>query len=237
MSTRVLQTKNEIQSRGTAKYDQLYSDSAQNADVWCWKGDVDEKKSLVAKTIVGPSGWPENAKILEIGCGLGESASFLSEMGFQVTAIDLSKVGIQHARQTYNGPEYICADAAEFEPDCMFDGILASGMSWYHYELSDVNCNGVDVPKETARLFRLLKPGGTFVLKIKTDFSGRRPLGKVHHNRLADYMDLFTPLGTIIRTTDGSGRLLRTEQDAKPTWIRKMLGSTREGVVIVTQKG
>ena len=215
--------------RTTDIYDSLYSQGG-------WKYNVEERRSRVRDTIVKPSNWPHGAKVLEIGCGMGLYAYLLSEMGFQVTAIDLSQEGIRQAKDTYKGPEYIHGDLVEFDPQCKFDGILSNGMSWFHYELDGVNRCGVDVPKQTSRLFEWLKPGGTFVLKMKTNFSGTRPVKKVHHNRFTDYVNLFKPMGTIISITDGSGRRLRSERDAAPTIIRKLCKTTRQGVVIATQK-
>lgn len=216
--------------RTTKIYDDLYKNGG-------WVYNVEERRSLIRELIVKPSNWPPGGKVLEIGCGMGLYAHLLSEMGFQVTAVDLSQEGIRQAQNTYQGPEYIHADLTEFNPQCKFDGILSNGMSWFHYELDGVNACGVDVPRQTARLFEWLKPGGTFILKIKTDFSGTRPVDKVHNNRFTDYVNLFEPLGTVTSVTDARlGKHLGAERDAAPTLIRKLFKKTRYGVVITTQK-
>ncbi len=106
----------------------------------------------------------------------------------------------------------------------------------FHYELDGVNCHGVDVPLWTGVIFQWLTRGGTFVLKIKTDFSGTRPAVGVHNNRYCDYVNLFRTFGDIVSITDGSGRPLRSERDARSTLMRRLLKITRRGIIIVTRK-
>jgi hypothetical protein len=117
---------------------------------------------------------------------------------------------------------------ARSEPKESFDAIVARGHSWYHYELSGANTKGYDAPELTRALFELLRPGGAFILAIKTDFSGTWHEGGVLNNKLSAYTDLFSPLGTIVYVSDGQGRLLFTERAAT---------SSRSDIVIVTRKG
>lgn len=42
--------------------------------------------------------YPNNARILEIGCGYGQEAIALAKLGYQVTAVDLSPAAIEQAR-------------------------------------------------------------------------------------------------------------------------------------------
>jgi ubiquinone/menaquinone biosynthesis C-methylase UbiE len=43
--------------------------------------------------------FPEKAKILELGCGLGRDTIFFSKKGYRVTAIDFSKQAIKKAKE------------------------------------------------------------------------------------------------------------------------------------------
>jgi len=76
---------------------------------------------------------------------------------------------------------------------------------------------------ETWRMFRWLKPGGTFVLQVCTDFTGTRPTGSVHNNTVRDYLLLFEPLGTVISLTDWAGTSLKPGE------------AGHKGVIVVTR--
>ena len=41
----------------------------------------------------------KNSKIIDIACGKGRHSLFLSELGYDVTGVDLSKNSIKHAKQ------------------------------------------------------------------------------------------------------------------------------------------
>jgi hypothetical protein len=89
-------------------------------------------------------------------------------------------------------------------------------MSWYHYELSGISRMGIDIDEETGKLFEFLKPGGTFVLHIKTDFSGSKPADNVFDCRLSEFKGLFSQFGEIIHTSNTAGaELIDDEQAAK----------------------
>lgn len=52
-----------------------------------------ELQRVLAETAIRP------CRVLELGCGTGASAVWLAQQGFDVTAIDLSKLAIDRARQ------------------------------------------------------------------------------------------------------------------------------------------
>ena len=68
-------------------------------------------------------------KILECGCGMGLSSSLLAQNGFNVTAIDISELFIQEAKNNYldnNNPEFCVQDVSKLEfPDSMFDAVCS----------------------------------------------------------------------------------------------------------------
>ena len=45
---------------------------------------------------------PEEGKIMDLACGKGRHSVFLSELGYNVTGVDLSKNSIEHAKQFEN---------------------------------------------------------------------------------------------------------------------------------------
>lgn len=71
------------------------------------------------------------ADVLDLGCGEGKNAAWLSTMGCQVTAVDISKHALQNARRAW--PEstvhWIEADAASLEwAQQSYDLVIAYGL-------------------------------------------------------------------------------------------------------------
>jgi SAM-dependent methyltransferase len=79
-------------------------------------------------------------RILEIGCGPEGSAFNLSRLGASVTAIDISEVAVQKARETAERQEITAIDFRQMDaerlefPDCSFDLIIGSGIL-HHLDL------------------------------------------------------------------------------------------------------
>jgi ubiquinone/menaquinone biosynthesis C-methylase UbiE len=102
---------------------------------------------------------PPAARVLDLGCGAGRTTIGLARAGYQTVAIDLSIALLTLARRRYPGIEFREMDAANlhFAPE-QFDAALFS-------------YNGIDcLYPVTAReqclqeVFRVLKPGGVFIL-------------------------------------------------------------------------
>ncbi|CAM4282757.1 class I SAM-dependent methyltransferase [Corallococcus exiguus] len=60
-----------------------------------------EPSADIAAALAFGAAWP-GARVLEIGCGLGDDALLLAEAGCRVTAFDLSEICIAHARSRHN---------------------------------------------------------------------------------------------------------------------------------------
>lgn len=229
-------------------YDKFYKEGGWSSRPWEWRVELMEKNVFPYigkhKEVPGseldfqgndPSILPldtRKKRILDIGCGMGQDASLLAEAGHDVTGIDSSPVGIKYAKRQYPNVKFICNDLAKQKFKKKFDVIFSRGMSWYHYELLGVNSNGIDVPKETKRLFTFLKKGGIFILAIATDFTGtkrssdRTPDSIFINNKLDDYIKLFSQFGEIIYVANWEGKKLKTQADTK--------GSG--GIYIITRK-
>ena len=98
---------------------------------------------------------PESLRVLEVGTGPGFFAILLCELGYQVTAIDLTPAMLEEAKK--NAGELagkICwmemnAEALEFE-DASFDVVVSRNLTW----------NLPHPDKAYAEWTRVLKPGG-----------------------------------------------------------------------------
>jgi SAM-dependent methyltransferase len=194
-----------------------------------WKYDYDyERKRL--ERITDRLGLMPGDAVLEIGCGEGFHASILYDMKFRVVGNDLSEVGIQHAQAQFPTVRFIHRNSIELcdiLPNDHFDMVLARGHSWYHYELTELNSKNWNVPGNTRRMFSLIRPGGFFVLCIRTDFSGTYYKDGVLNNTYQAYRDLFQPLGEIVFLTDAEGVDLANDEQAR---------HSKNDVVIATRK-
>jgi ubiquinone/menaquinone biosynthesis C-methylase UbiE len=109
---------------------------------------------------------PAPAKILDLGCGTGDLAAAIGQMGYRVTACDIAEEMLAIARTSHAGTtvNWLC-----LEPDwkvlpfadASFDGIVASSVFEY---LSDVK-------RVMAELSRVLKPEGMLLFTVPNPFN------------------------------------------------------------------
>ncbi|MCM1415709.1 MAG: class I SAM-dependent methyltransferase [bacterium] len=88
--------------RDTEYWDNYYKENRENMEASLFAQDIFEKY-LVEK----------NGGLLEIGCGNGRDSKFFISKGFDVTAIDASKIAIeklQHEFAEMNNTSFVCGD-------------------------------------------------------------------------------------------------------------------------------
>ncbi len=111
---------------------------------------------------------PENARVLEIGCGTGGTAERLAASVAHYVATDFSEgmIAQAHLRDVPQKVEFRVADVFDDSlEEQSFDAVIA--LNLLHL---------VDHPPQVyARVTRLLKPGGVFI--SKTPCIGERELG------------------------------------------------------------
>jgi len=137
---------------------EFWDDTYRRKDV---TGIVNQLRQTIALRYVDKLSLPKTARILEIGCGAGGTATALARRGFAVDAVDHSSAMIEltkkHAKE--NGVEnrihVAIEDVHELTfNDQSFDLIIALGvMGWLH-----------DLKKALIEIRRVLKPGGYVVL-------------------------------------------------------------------------
>ena len=101
---------------------------------------------------------PPNATLLEFGCGTGQLASLVAQMGHKTLGVDISGRFISYANEIYKDSPNLQFRLVDFSQlpfaDHSFDCIYTSAVLEHCYE----------VDKIIADFHRLLKPGGLLVI-------------------------------------------------------------------------
>jgi len=94
------------------------------------------------------------ARIADLGCGSGVFTDLLRSLGYNAVGLDISPKLIALGRAKYPGVEFMEGDVEELPfADASLDGVLLSGL--VHHLPDPSRCAG--------EVFRVLKPGGSFV--------------------------------------------------------------------------
>jgi SAM-dependent methyltransferase len=100
-------------------------------------------------------------KLLELGCGTGDNAITLAQIGYDVVGVDISQNSILAAQRNASlipvkgSTTFECGVAERLNhPDASFDVVV--GMNILHH---------VDVGPAVAEALRVLKPGGTAIFR------------------------------------------------------------------------
>jgi ubiquinone/menaquinone biosynthesis C-methylase UbiE len=151
---------------------------------------------------------PQNAAILDIGCGGGRTVRQLAALAQagKVVGLDYSPASVAVSRDT--NAENIQAGRVQIEqgsvaalpfPDCTFDVVTAVETHYYW----------PDLPANVREVLRVLKPGGTYALIAETYRGGPfqfiygivMPLLRAAYLSDAEHRDLLTQAGFAVVTT------------------------------------
>jgi len=158
---------------GNDFYNIFLTDSFQTYSCAIWS-QPSEKESLDAAQqrkidiIIRKLNLQPNAQLLDIGCGWGKIADYVSKQtGANVTGITLSKNQLDYAKTLPNeNLEFLLKDYRHLPDNIKYDGIYSIGM------LEHVRGQNFDLFFST--IHKILQPGGKFVLH--TIISGREKM-------------------------------------------------------------
>jgi len=160
---------------------------------------------------------PEQARILDAGCGSGRDAAAFETLGHRVTAFDASPALVSLAERHLSQPVQ-CLRFQDMAWQVAFDGIWACA--------SLLHVPGAELPAVMQRLCRALKPGGGLYASFKYG-SGERE----HHGRR--FTDLDEPgLAALLQQVPGLDEVetwttadLRRGREAE-RWLNTLLRRT-----------
>jgi uncharacterized UPF0146 family protein len=101
----------------TGWFDELYKEAEGNNEKIPW-ADLEPNRFLVAfaerTNLQG-----NNRSAMVVGCGLGDDARFLHDLGFKVTAFDISRTAIEWARRLHHDTDinFVVADLFDTPKD------------------------------------------------------------------------------------------------------------------------
>ena len=121
---------------------------------------------------------PQNATVLDLGCGAGGDARALSDAGFAVAAVDGSPELAREAEKRIGRPVRVLL-FEDLDYTEAFDGI------WANASLLHVPREGL--PNVFTRVYRALKPGGLLYASFKSGGTeGRDSRGRYYNYLNAD---------------------------------------------------
>ncbi|MEH7082243.1 methyltransferase domain-containing protein [Neobacillus drentensis] len=104
-------------------------------------------------------------KILDLGCGTGDLANQMNQLGATIIGIDKSENMVKQAQQKYPGLTFRVQDAATMYYRDEFDAVF-----------SNATLHWVKTPKQTLQsIYQALKPGGRFI----AEFGGKGNVQKI----------------------------------------------------------
>jgi trans-aconitate methyltransferase len=121
------------------------------------------------------------ARVLDLGCGVGDQTADLIARGAEVTGLDLDPTLLDAARAAVPGAAFVAADIAD---PASFRGRAADGV-WISFALAYVR----SLPGALAAWAGALVPGGWLAVTEVDDLFGHEPLSPAHRARVESYYD------------------------------------------------
>lgn len=183
---------------------------------------------------------PDQARVLDLGCGAGRCAIALAELGLQVAGVDLSQAMIQAAQCQ--------AQLAQVEVDFQVMDAMALEFPAASFEAVLYAYNGIELlpgiggkQRAIEEVWRVLKPGGSFIFSSHSLFALNY---LAVHRFLAFFRFCLGRVGWPVREQELGERFIDDEwEEAKYlqilppfTWMKLLRGAGFEVVYFNTRR-
>lgn len=129
----------------------------------------------LADAIIRLGHFPAGVRIADLGCGSGVFANLLQKSGYRVVGLDLSRKLLALGRTRHPLVEFVEGDVERLPfADAEFDGVVLGGV--IHHLPDPARC--------AAEVYRVLRPGGTFVA---FDPNRRNPMMYLYRDRSSPF--------------------------------------------------
>ena len=126
----------------------------------------------------------DGKKILDVGCGNGKDCKYISEKGYEINGIDLSKGMLAIAKEKVPDVRFEIMDIANITyPENSYDGII-SNCSLFHIPSEEL-------PRTLESFVRVLKPNGKLLLILQEGL-GETMIEEPYRPGVNIYMNYFS---------------------------------------------
>jgi SAM-dependent methyltransferase len=155
---RALAAKFAEQGEATGWFDALYKEAAGDTDIIPWADLEPNRFFREWAESTGLKG--EGRTALVVGCGLGDDAKYLYELGFKVTAFDISPTAIEWAKRLHAETDIRYEVADLFEPPAEWLGAFEFVLEIYTIQPLPMEMR----PRVIDSMASFVTPGGRLVV-------------------------------------------------------------------------
>lgn len=204
--------KDDLYSEKSKIQKKYYNETAQKYDDWHINPPsakiVDEWNFSNLKRFINSD--KKLNKVLELGCGTGRMANSLFKIATEVYGVDVSEEVLKIAKSKYPDLKLTCSEVVNlpYQDNC-FDLVLING-SLHHF---------FAVEKAFAEAYRVLKPGGFFVLLGEPSSQFLRPYNPFFYTWLINRV--FNKLFSLFKKEATSKELIEPDAESYKPWVLK----------------
>lgn len=128
-----------------------------------WSDYTEQEPNAFAKKLVEMYARSDKKDLLDLGCGDGRDTRYFIKNGFNVSCIDIASKSIEKIKQEFgNKVNATCQDIQNLQFSNESFDIIYSHLTLHYF-------NDEDTTKAFDKIYNLLRKGGIFFVKCKSD--------------------------------------------------------------------